>query len=81
MVTRIKITVCSRKWQKCRTANCEGNRSIIGLMLESHLYAGNQSADQPLSEMQYGVSITDACIDWQTTEQLLREMTSALRQK
>ncbi|OPC91864.1 3-deoxy-7-phosphoheptulonate synthase [Pasteurella multocida subsp. multocida] len=59
----------------------KGNRSIIGLMLESHLYAGNQSADQPLSEMQYGVSITDACIDWQTTEQLLREMTSALRQK
>lgn len=55
-----------------------GNRSIIGLMLESNLYAGNQSAEQPLSEMQYGVSITDACIDWDTSEKLLREMASKL---
>lgn len=50
-----------------------GNQSIIGLMLESHLSEGNQSAEQPLSQMQYGVSITDACIGWETTEQLLTE--------
>jgi 3-deoxy-7-phosphoheptulonate synthase len=50
----------------------EGNRSIIGLMLESHLNEGNQSAEQLLSEMQYGVSITDACISWDTTETMLR---------
>ncbi len=49
-----------------------GNRSIIGVMLESHLNAGNQSCDKPLSELAYGVSVTDACIDWHTTEQLLR---------
>lgn len=49
----------------------DGNRSIIGLMIESHLFAGNQSSEQPRSEMQYGVSVTDACIDWATTEQLL----------
>lgn len=55
-----------------------GNRSIIGVMLESHLYAGNQSAEQPVSEMQYGVSITDACIDWQTSDVLLRQMATAL---
>ncbi|MCK3655905.1 phospho-2-dehydro-3-deoxyheptonate aldolase [Pasteurellaceae bacterium Macca] len=48
-----------------------GNQSIIGLMIESHLFAGNQSSEQPFSQMQYGVSITDACIDWQTTESLL----------
>ncbi|MCG9695958.1 3-deoxy-7-phosphoheptulonate synthase [Shewanella sp. Isolate11] len=49
-----------------------GNKSIIGVMLESHLNAGNQSSNKPLSELAYGVSVTDACIDWQTTEQLLR---------
>ncbi|WP_040977245.1 3-deoxy-7-phosphoheptulonate synthase [Necropsobacter massiliensis] len=58
-----------------------GNQSIIGLMLESNLYAGNQSAEQPVSEMQYGVSITDACIDWDTTEQLLRKMAMTLGKK
>ncbi|MDP2545311.1 3-deoxy-7-phosphoheptulonate synthase [Photobacterium damselae subsp. piscicida] len=50
----------------------EGNRSIIGLMIESHLQEGNQSADLPRADMVYGQSITDACIGWQTTEQLLR---------
>ncbi|MDB1123078.1 3-deoxy-7-phosphoheptulonate synthase [Vibrio algarum] len=49
----------------------EGNKSIIGLMIESHLNAGNQSSDIPLDQMEYGVSITDACIDWQSTETLL----------
>ena len=51
-----------------------GNQSITGLMLESNLFAGNQSSEQPFSEMKYGVSITDACIDWQTTETLLRKI-------
>lgn len=48
-----------------------GNQSIMGIMLESHLNAGNQSAEQPKQNMAYGVSITDACIDWTTTEELL----------
>lgn len=51
----------------------EGNRSIIGLMIESHINPGNQSSDLPIKDMQYGVSITDACIDWDTTEALLRK--------
>lgn len=50
----------------------DGNRSVIGLMLESHLHEGNQSSEQPKSEMRYGVSVTDACINWETTETLLR---------
>ncbi|WP_087019091.1 3-deoxy-7-phosphoheptulonate synthase [Thaumasiovibrio subtropicus] len=50
----------------------EGNRSIIGVMLESHLNEGNQPSNIPRDEMQYGVSITDACINWQSTEALLR---------
>lgn len=50
-----------------------GNQSIIGVMLESHLNAGNQSSEQPFEQLAYGVSVTDACIDWQTTEILLRD--------
>lgn len=49
-----------------------GNRSIIGLMIESHLFAGNQSVKLPVNQLSYGVSVTDACIDWDTTETLLR---------
>ncbi|MFD1801942.1 3-deoxy-7-phosphoheptulonate synthase [Mixta tenebrionis] len=52
----------------------DGNRSIIGLMLESHLHEGNQSSEQPRSEMRYGVSVTDACINWESTGQLLRRI-------
>ncbi|BDH44849.1 phospho-2-dehydro-3-deoxyheptonate aldolase [Salmonella enterica subsp. enterica serovar Choleraesuis] len=52
----------------------DGNRSIIGLMIESHLFEGNQSSEQPRSEMRYGVSVTDACIGWETTEALLRDI-------
>ena len=52
----------------------EGNRSIIGIMLESHLHEGNQPSTLPKPEMKYGVSITDACICWETTEALLREL-------
>ncbi|AKC32436.1 3-deoxy-7-phosphoheptulonate synthase [Candidatus Pantoea carbekii] len=48
-----------------------GNRSIIGLMLESNIHEGNQSSEQPRSEMKYGVSVTDACISMKTTELLL----------
>ncbi|WP_413283816.1 3-deoxy-7-phosphoheptulonate synthase [Vibrio sp. MA40-2] len=51
----------------------QGNKSIIGLMIESHINEGNQSSDIPLDEMAYGVSITDACINWQDTETLLRQ--------
>lgn len=59
----------------------DGNQSITGIMLESNLNAGNQSAEQPKEQMKYGVSITDACIDWQTTEALLRKMHNALKQR
>ena len=50
-----------------------GNRSIIGLMLESNLHAGNQKITDDRSQLQYGVSVTDACMDWETTEVCLRE--------
>ncbi len=49
----------------------QGNRSILGLMLESHLNEGNQKIPAEPGQLQYGISITDACINWQTTEELL----------
>lgn len=57
----------------------EGNKSIIGVMLESHINHGNQSIPADLSQMKYGVSVTDACMDWETTESALLEMAEKLR--
>ncbi len=57
----------------------EGNRSIIGLMVESNIEAGNQKLSANRDDMVYGKSITDACIDWQTTEQSLRDMRNKLK--
>ena len=49
-------------------------------MLESHLHAGNQKLSDNLDDMEYGVSVTDACIDWETTEKSLVEMADKLRE-
>jgi 3-deoxy-7-phosphoheptulonate synthase len=57
----------------------EGNQSISGVMLESNIHAGNQSIPSDLSQLRYGVSVTDGCIDWATTEKLLRETRSKLK--
>lgn len=59
----------------------EGNNSIIGLMLESHINAGNQKIPADLDALEYGVSITDGCIDWETTETLLLSIAAKLREK
>lgn len=55
-----------------------GNTSIMGAMVESNLEAGNQAFPQPLNQLKYGVSITDGCIDWATTERCVRELHAAL---
>jgi 3-deoxy-7-phosphoheptulonate synthase len=57
----------------------DGNKSIIGLMVESNLNFGNQSIPSDLSQLKYGVSVTDACIDWDTTEKSIREMRDKLK--
>jgi 3-deoxy-7-phosphoheptulonate synthase len=49
-----------------------GNRSIIGLMLESNLGAGNQPIPADLADLKYGISVTDGCIDWDTTAATIR---------
>jgi 3-deoxy-7-phosphoheptulonate synthase len=57
----------------------DGNRSIVGLMLESNLHWGCQPITTNRADLQYGVSVTDACIDWETTEGLLQSLDTRLR--
>lgn len=49
----------------------DNNSSIIGMMLESNLFEGNQKFSQDSEKLKYGVSITDECISWNTTEKLI----------
>jgi 3-deoxy-7-phosphoheptulonate synthase len=49
------------------------NKQIIGTMLESNIHSGKQAFPQEKENLRYGVSITDACIDWDTTEKLLKD--------
>ncbi|HEX5394500.1 MAG TPA: 3-deoxy-7-phosphoheptulonate synthase, partial [Rhodocyclaceae bacterium] len=59
----------------------QGNQSIVGLMIESNIEAGNQSipADpSQLSQLKYGCSVTDGCVAWDTTEIMIREAYAAL---
>ncbi len=58
----------------------EGNRSIVGLMIESHIEAGNQPIPADLSQLRYGCSVTDACVDWSTTEEMIRNTRDILRE-
>lgn len=55
-----------------------GNASIMGAMVESNLGAGSQPFPQPKENLEYGISITDGCIDWPTTESLVRDLHAAL---
>jgi 3-deoxy-7-phosphoheptulonate synthase len=57
-----------------------GNRSIVGLMLESFIEAGNQPLGPDLSALRYGCSVTDPCLDWASTEKTLRDAAQVLRQ-
>ena len=56
-----------------------GNKSNVGVMLESNIHAGNQAIPADLSLLRYGVSVTDGCIDWPTTEGSLRKARGALK--
>ncbi|MGW8394334.1 3-deoxy-7-phosphoheptulonate synthase [Pseudoduganella sp. HUAS MS19] len=56
-----------------------GNQSIVGVMIESNIVAGNQKIPSNLSELKYGCSVTDACIDWDTTVHMLKEADRELR--
>ncbi len=55
----------------------DGNEAIVGVMLESFIFAGRQ--DLGSGELTYGQSITDACMDWETTSDVLDELASSVR--
>jgi 3-deoxy-7-phosphoheptulonate synthase len=59
-------------WHSVIEQRAGGTQSVIGLMVESHLHEGNQPIPKNKSELKYGVSITDSCVNWETTERMLR---------
>jgi 3-deoxy-7-phosphoheptulonate synthase len=59
-------------WQSVVAQRVNGNTALIGAMLESNLHEGSQPIPQNLSELRYGISVTDACVGWETTERMLR---------
>jgi 3-deoxy-7-phosphoheptulonate synthase len=59
-------------WRSVIEQRTGGTKSLIGMMVESHLHEGNQPIPKSLNELRYGVSITDSCIGWETTERMLR---------
>jgi len=59
-------------WHSVIEQRVAGTRSLIGMMVESHLHEGNQPMVKPPAQLRYGVSITDSCIGWETTERMLR---------
>ena len=56
-----------------------GNQSLVGMMIESNIVAGNQPIPEDLSQLRYGCSVTDACVDWETTETMIRDAAGLLR--
>jgi len=59
-------------WRNVIEQRVGGTKSLIGLMVESHLCEGNQPIPRDVSALRYGVSITDSCIGWDATERMLR---------
>ena len=59
-------------WRSVIEQRIAGTRSLIGLMVESNLHEGNQPIPRNLADLHYGVSLTDSCIGWETTERMLR---------
>lgn len=65
-------------WRDVLMQRISGDRSIVGMMLESNILPGNQPVQQDRAKLQYGVSITDGCVGWDETEELLLEAHSQL---
>ncbi len=66
-------------WRSAIEQRVAGNTSLIGLMVESNLVEGSQPIPADLSQLRRGVSVTDACVGWETTERMLRYAHQALR--
>lgn len=68
-------------FDSCIQKRLQGKGSIVGMMLESNINEGNQKVPEDISQLEYGVSITDACIDWETTERIIRDAADKLATK
>ena len=58
-------------WRNVIEQRMEGNANLCGMMLESNINEGNQAIPKNLADLKYGVSVTDGCIGWEATEELL----------
>jgi 3-deoxy-7-phosphoheptulonate synthase len=58
-----------------------GNQALVGLMIESNIVAGNQKIPEDLSKLIYGCSVTDACVDWASTEVMIRDAAARLSER
>lgn len=56
-----------------------GNQSIMGLMIESHIKGGNQKIPSDLTALEYGKSVTDGCLDWESTQKVLTEFATDIK--
>jgi 3-deoxy-7-phosphoheptulonate synthase len=66
-------------WRSVIEQRAGGTKSLIGLMVESHLNEGNQPIPKNPADLRYGVSITDSCVGWEATERMLRWGYAALK--
>ncbi len=57
----------------------EGNQSVVGIMMESNLFFGRQDIPANRNELRYGVSVTDGCLDWDSTAQSLRRLRNKIK--
>ena len=61
----------TKVWDSVVEQRARGNKSLVGVMVESHLFEGRQSIPADTSRLRYGVSITDECIGWESTEEMI----------
>ncbi|MFT4547997.1 MAG: 3-deoxy-7-phosphoheptulonate synthase [Verrucomicrobiales bacterium] len=57
----------------------DGSKAIVSVMIESHLKEGNQKLTEDIGALEYGKSITDSCINWETTEKVIGELAEAVQ--
>ncbi len=65
-------------WRYVIDLVAKGNHAVMGMMLESNLLEGSQKIPEKLDQLKYGVSITDACLGWETTQELIQYAHEAL---
>jgi 3-deoxy-7-phosphoheptulonate synthase len=68
-------------WKDVINQRLDGNDALVGLMIESNLFEGSQKIGKDLSSLEYGVSVTDECISWETTEKLILSAHEKLRRQ